>query len=420
MIQSEVLAAQVIDKEKKPTVLVTDANRGSAIAIIRSLSRQDWRTIAADSKDGSLGFHSRYAARTLVYPSPTHDAMSFANSILEVVIKERVDLVIPTTDDAILPLALARKRFEGLCKLAIPDEEALRLVTDKHETLALARELGVPTPPTYVATTVEEARDVAHLLPWPMVLKAQRSRSLTSDGEILKTGPVGYANNVKELIEEIQRLQQFGPVLVQKYCEGSGLGVELLAHEGRTLAAFQHRRLAEIPITGGASALRESVPLNPELYEYSRRLVEALRWTGLLMVEFKVSKHETTLMEINGRVWGSLPLAVHSGMDFPARLAELYRQGPPPPETPLAREYAVGVRACNLELMLLWIAQVASGRRRYEFIPQPQRREAFRALLGLFDPRQKYDLQAFRDPVPGFLQFFRAIQKLGRKAQASV
>jgi len=420
MIQSEIMAAQVLEKEKAPTALVTDANRGSAIAIIRSLARQGWRTIAADSKDDSLGFHSRYAARSLVYPSPTDDAVSFANTILDVVIEEVVDLVIPTTDDAILPLAQARKQFEGLCKLAIPDEEALRLVTDKNETLTLARELGVPTPATYVASTVEQARDVAHLLPWPMVLKAQRSRCLSASGEVMKTGPVGYANNVKELIEEIQRLQQFGPVLVQKYCEGSGLGVELLAHEGRVLAAFQHRRLAEIPITGGASALRESVPLDPELYEYSRRLVEALRWTGLLMVEFKVSKHETTLMEINGRVWGSLPLAIHSGMDFPARLAELYRFGPPPPETPLATDYAIGVQACNLELMLLWIAQVASGRRRYEFIPQPQRREAFRALLGLFDPRRKYDLQVFRDPVPGFLQFIRAIQKLGRKAQAQV
>ena len=409
-----------MEKEKQPTVLVTDANRGSAIAIIRSLSRQGWRTIAADSDEQSLGFHSRYSSQTLVYPSPTRDAGSFTAAIVDTVVREQVDLVIPTTDEAILPLAQARKKFEGLCKVAIPDEDALQLVTEKDKTLALAKELGIPTPVTYTANTVEEALDVAHLVPWPMVLKAQRSRSLTGDGEVLQTGRVGYANNVKELTDEIQRLQPYGPVLIQKYREGSGLGVELLAHQGRILAAFQHRRLAEIPITGGASALRESVALDPKLYEYSRRLVQALQWTGLLMVEFKVSQHETSLMEINGRVWGSLPLAVHSGMDFPARLAELYRYGPPPPGEPTATGYKVGVKVCNLDLMLLWIAQVASGHRRYEFIPQPRRRDAFKAMVGLLDPRRKYDVQILADPVPGIRQLLQTIRKLRRKAGAQL
>ena len=41
----------------------------------------------------------------------------------------------------------------------------------------------------------------------------------------------------------------------------------------------QHRRLREIPIHGGASALRESVPLDPLLYDYAVKLLEALDWT---------------------------------------------------------------------------------------------------------------------------------------------
>src|SRR5690606_10963377 len=136
-------------------------------------------------------------------------------------------------------------------------------------------------------------------------------------------------------------------------------------------------------VSGGASAFRESVPLDPTLYDYAVRLMSALKWTGLAMVEFKVGKKGARLMEINERVWGSLPLAVHSGMDFPARLASLYLNGhgasPPAPDT----AYTIGLRSRNLELDVVWIATVLRGKRRYPFLKFPPRTAALTALLGM-------------------------------------
>jgi predicted ATP-grasp superfamily ATP-dependent carboligase len=192
----------------------------------------------------------------------------------------------------------------------------------------------------------------------------------------------------------------------------------MLVYNGQPLAIFQHRRLAEVPITGGASAWRESAPLDPALVDYSRRLVEALNWTGLIMVEFKVGEADVALMEVNGRVWGSLPLAVHSGVDFPARLADLYLNGPPPPGPP-ATDYRVGVRASNFDLMALWFVQVLRKKRRYPFIPQPARRDALRALWGMVGRRQRFDVQSWSDPWPGLLQVGMTLARLGRKAAAA-
>ena len=56
-----------------PTVLVTDASRGSAITIIRSLSKMGWTVVAADATRRSLGFRSRHAHHRFVYPSPSSD-----------------------------------------------------------------------------------------------------------------------------------------------------------------------------------------------------------------------------------------------------------------------------------------------------------------------------------------------------------
>ena len=53
-------------------ILVTDAARGAAVTIIRSLGRSGAEVIAADSEARSPGFYSRHAADRLRYPSPAH------------------------------------------------------------------------------------------------------------------------------------------------------------------------------------------------------------------------------------------------------------------------------------------------------------------------------------------------------------
>ena len=203
-------------------------------------------------------------------------------------------------------------------------------------------------------------------------------------------------------------------MLLQQHCPGEGHGVELLTYDGRPFAAFQHRRLHEVPLTGGASSLRESVPLDPTLLELAERMLRELEWTGLAMVEFKVGGDGPRLMEVNGRVWGSLPLAVKSGMDFPARLADLYLSGPPSGDSVDAK-YSLGVRARNLELEIVWIGSVVSRGRRYPFLPTPGRREGLRAALGLFDPRITNDILSLDDPRPGVAELGKIARKLSRK-----
>ena len=54
-----------------------------------------------------------------------------------------------------------------------------------------------------------------------------------------------------------------------------------------------------------------------------------LRYTGLIMVEFRINVEtdDWALIETNGRFWGSLPLAVAAGVDFPRYLYEMLDRG---------------------------------------------------------------------------------------------
>jgi predicted ATP-grasp superfamily ATP-dependent carboligase len=395
-------------------VLVTDASRGSALTIIRSLGRGGWRVVATDVSGPSPGLHSRYAAERLIYPSPRSAPDDFVEAILAASRRLGVDLIIPVTDDALLPLSRARKRFAGVCQLAVPEPRALRATTDKLETIQLAREHGIPVPGTHLVADVDRAVAQAECFGWPVVLKPRSSRTL-HDGRMSSGFRVEYAGSANELVACLKQLEGRCDVLLQEYWPGVGHGVEMLLDQGRPLAAFQHERIREIPVHGGASALRRSVALDPALYGPSLQLLQAISWTGLAMVEYKVAGAEFRLIEINGRVWGSLPLAVHSGMDFPARLAELLLEGPPPPECPPETDYRLGVHSRNPELDLMWIASVLQGRRRHASLESPPRRKALAALVQLANPRFKSDVLSLDDPKPGLVELAKIARKFRGK-----
>jgi predicted ATP-grasp superfamily ATP-dependent carboligase/thymidylate kinase len=396
-------------------VLVTDASRGSAVSVIRSLGGRGMHVIAADSAGRSPGFSSTYASERLRYPPPAESPEAMVDVLLSAARERRVDLIIPVTDETVAPLAAARERFDGVCRLALPSAEALAASRDKMATVELAGELGIPVPRTELVVGLDDALRAAPTLGWPVVLKPRFSR-VVRDGRAIERYSVAYAENEDGLAEQMRAFEGRCDVLLQEYCGGEAHGVELLAHEGRTLAAFQHRRLREVPITGGASSFREGVALDPVLFDQATRLLAALDWTGLAMVEFKVG--ETTgpkLMELNGRIWGSLPLAVKSGMDFPAGLVDVCLGALPAADEPPNTSYTPGVRSRDLGLEVMWIGSTLRRARRYPFIPTPRRRDALAAALRLLYPGDGFDVLAREDPRPGLVEIANVAGRLRRK-----
>ena len=395
------------------TALVTDAQRGSAVAVIRSLGRRGWRVVAAESHHLAAGMYSRYAAGRVLHPPARSEPEAMVEALLAAARSEGVDLVVPVTDDVALPLAAARHRFSGVSTLALPDDPRLAVVNDKLATTELAGQVGVPVPSTATCGSVEEARSAAQALGWPVVVKPRQSRVYVRRRGI-QAFTASYAATVPELEGRVAQLLGRVPVLLQEYCPGEAVGVEMLTHRGRPLAAFQHRRLREVPPSGGASSLRESASLDRGLYEHARRLLAALDWTGLAMVEFKVTRDGPRLLEVNGRIWGSLPLAVMSGMDFPARLGQLHLDGAPANGNGPDASYAVGVRSRDLELELRWMASVWRGGGKDDPVPPPPRSAALRAALGLFRPGTAYDVLSLDDPLPGIAEVVTLLALGGR------
>ena len=251
--------------------------------------------------------------------------------------------------DLSIPPALALRGERPDLVLPLPPAEAYRRASDKVELLRLAAEVGVPVPPQVEVSTPRGADEsteggsaVATALRFPLVVKPGRS-AVEGESDTARFR-VSVAEDPTILARDLSALDPRAfPVLLQERIQGPGLGAFALFWEGEPVAWFAHRRIREKPPTGGVSVYRESIALRDDLKDYATRLLSRLGWSGVAMVEFKedASTGVPYLMEINGRFWGSLQLAVDAGVDFPALLVALALGGRPGSPAP----YRTGVRS---------------------------------------------------------------------------
>ena len=155
---------------------------------------------------------------------------------------------------------------------------------------------------------------------------------------------VHYAENEIELRDLLSDgIFRSFPFLIQKRVEGPGVGIFLLMQNGDVLARFAHKRIREKPPSGGVSVLCESIDLPEGAYRDAVRILKRFDWTGVAMVEFKIDREENVarLMEVNARFWGSLELAIISGVDFPHLLFRMAMGE----KIDLIQGYKVGVKS---------------------------------------------------------------------------
>jgi predicted ATP-grasp superfamily ATP-dependent carboligase len=320
-------------------VLVLDAEQRTALAVIRSLGRRGLRVVAGSESVRSLGAASRFCTEALVYPSPEREPARFLAVLQEAVRARRCGVVLPTTDATARALA-SPAALRG-ARIPIPDLESLEALNDKWSLYRLARAQGIPVPRTERLDPADLARGSVGAFPYPVVLKPVRSR--TADGDRWVKGQIHHLTGADDLRRALARdplLRQI-PYLVQERIPGRGHGVSALADRGRPLAFFAHRRLREKPPWGGVSVLSESVPVPRSLLDIVSRLLRAVPWHGVAMVEFKLTANDTPyLIEVNPRFWGSLQLAIDAGVDFPWLLYQLAVSG----EVEAPAGYRSGVR----------------------------------------------------------------------------
>ena len=399
------------------SALLTPGDLRSALAVTRSLGRRGVKVTVADEGGKSLAGTSRYCQASVRVPSAARSGEAFVSAIRQEVARGKHRVVIPADDISLSLIAQARSEFEGLTALPFPDFETVQAAHDKGALTALAAEAAIPVPRTVILRGPADLEGAINQVGFPAVVKARVSRFLHG-GQWRTGGAVHYVRTAAELDDAFRAVHAVVPCpLVQEHIPGDGRGVFVLMNRGRLRAAFAHRRLREKPPSGGVSVLSESIGLDPKLLEHAERILEALKWHGVAMVEFKRDSRDgvSKLLEINGRFWGSLQLAVDSGVDFPYLLYRLAVDGDIDP----VFTYRVGVRLRwwlgDLDWLLIRLRERGSLARRLKALPEFLRPAGRRARAEVFRPD---------DPAPAIRELSLysrallrdAVARLGRPA----
>ena len=400
-------------------VLVTDGEQRPALAIVRSLARQGMCVLAGSEREVSLASSSRACSGRVIYPSPYSAPEAFSAWLQGFVTRARIDVVIPVTDVTTHLVSRDANALRTLTALPVPDVAAFDFVSDKGRLVEWAARCGVRTPRTELVDAAGGLQAALERVVYPAVVKPVRSRYLTSAG--WRSTGVHYAHSRDELVALYRERDYLTalPSLIQERIHGPGIGMFVLFDRGRLVAEFAHRRLREKPPSGGVSVLCESVAVDPILRRWAERLLAPIEWHGVAMLEFKrdaVTGHPY-LIEVNGRFWGSLQLAVDAGVDFPALAARL-ALGQTPAAVPRYRE---GVQSRwllgDLDHLLLRLRHTA----RELQLPAtaPNRAEALWHFLRFFGRDLHYEIEKLDDRGPALHELREYVRALSSSARGS-
>jgi len=372
----------------KETVFITDGQWRKTLAAVRALGREGFIVWVGDKWKLSTSFFSKYCKRKVVYPDPVKYHEKFRQFMLDFISSERPDVTIPADDETVKFFSKNKDILQEYTKIPVANYETIELANNKAEIIQIAKKIGIPIPKTSIVNDVESIDIPSN---FPLIVKPN-----------LGSGSRGMfvVNDEEQLFNAVQEITKKGMIaLVQEKIpmEGAGYGVSaLLNWKSEVRAIFVHKRLREYPVHGGPSTLRISVKY-PELAKLGVKLLKYIGFQGAAMVEFKMDPRDNTpkLMEINPRLWGSLQLAIASGVNFPLYLVKLALDG----DVEEVTDYKEGIIA-------RWLLPGDI----LHFLSNPERFSLKPSFFKFFGKNLTYDIIDFRDPIPIFIRIFNMIK----------
>jgi biotin carboxylase len=213
------------------------------------------------------------------------------------------------------------------------------LAGDKMALLSLAERLGLEVPATRCPKPDDDLDAIVEEIGLPAIVKP--IRGMGSIGVEIGRTRDALQRCLASRLPLVDSVFDLSSLLVQEWVPGEVHDVCTLFNRGEPRAVLTQRRLLMYPSRGGPGIFNETT-YEPELAERAIHLLRHLNWHGPAQVEFKVDPRSDSvkLIEVNGRFWGTLDLAVTAGVDFPTMAAEMAIRGDVEP----ASDYPVGLR----------------------------------------------------------------------------
>lgn len=320
-----------------PRVLILSAGDGHAsLSAARSLSRAGHVVGLGGSRGGPWA--SRFVSWRHEVPAPERGRDDFLTAIGRAVAERGYDVVFGSGDDWMAALALWGENLDAV--VGHPGPDAVLTSLDKAAVTNLARDAGLRVPRTAAGAIAPDD--------WPhgAVVKTRRHwlPDRVDTGGRLEAVIAADAGEVERRVSIITAAG--GEAVVQELITGRLMSLVTFAVDGRLALRLQQVASGTWPTPAGVTARAETVPVDELLADGVERLLGSLHWSGIMQVEFVLPDDgPPVLIDLNGRFYGSMALAVAAGIDLPVAALDLALHG----TTPVRRDAPAGVRYQWLE-----------------------------------------------------------------------
>lgn len=306
-------------------VIVTDGLSRKSLSVVRSLGKLKYHICVSGNSIFTTSFWSKYTKKRIILPSIKNKPLSFSKKFISFLSKNmnsKKFILFPMEDDTLNWLSENRDEVFKYANFIIPSKESLNIAQNKFLTLQFAKKLGISIPETIGSKSIKHFLKKINFITSKYKANSYIVKPIRSSSSL---GVVYLKGKTFSKSYWIRHWKKYGELIIQKRIShhGHSIGVSVLFdNKSNCVASFVHLRLQQYPNSGGPSTSRMSIQ-NDNLVKKSIRLLKNLNWYGVAMIEWKIDpdNNEAMLMEVNPRFWGSLELAVRSGVNFPSLYA---------------------------------------------------------------------------------------------------
>ncbi len=310
------------------TAIVTCGHTRSALATVRALGHHDIPVAVGAMKRPALAQWSAWATSTFLTVDPLLRPEAFAYEIGREVEGRGAFSVMPSTDAALFALSQWREHLPKNIVHQMPSADAVLCAVERYELSQCAQNLGIDCVPTQKLTSqmgTEEVIEVAKRIGFPLVLMPQSRlhANLKANTE------TSFHFKQPADLRKFWGTSDIGPIdaILQPMLSGSSLGYGAVYKRGEPIAEVFQRRGREHEPASQLACYSQTTTPHLQMRDKARRLLKELDWHGPVKLEF-VETYEGHLLLacMLGRLWGSLQLAIHAGVDVPVMWHGLYRE----------------------------------------------------------------------------------------------
>ncbi len=295
----------------RTALLVGHATSHEALAAARDLAGGGWDVHVATGSRRSLAGASRAVRGEHRVTAPDVDLTAFTADVAGAVRASGAEVVVGCGDPELLALSAVREQVPAHVPLA--DHASVVSAVDKVGLAEATERSGMATPRTVLADDAglaawRGAGVVKPRLHWHPGLSGTPSwagAQLVDDA----AGAAGAAGDIRRAGRE--------PVL-QELVVGELIAIfAVRARSGAVLALGQQRATRTWPLGAGVSSRAETVPVDADLAAGVLRLLDELGWVGMAQVQLlDAGDGRPRVLDLNGRPYGSLPLAAAAGLSL--------------------------------------------------------------------------------------------------------